>query len=185
MFEELDTSPGQEKAIRGALAELRGAFAALRPQLVETRQSLAAALTLLLEDEGVIRLSYETLEWLDRWALAWPLPMALVWWAGEPLPTYVTSLVLVIVLVLTKAWDEDKVLAVLGLDVIWLNVMAFILSAILVKEGDHVEAGDLIGRTGSSGRSTGPHLHYEVRHDGSAVDPLPFLKAGRNISRLL
>ena len=45
MFEELDTSPGQEKAIRGALGELRGAFAALRPQLVETRQSLAAALT--------------------------------------------------------------------------------------------------------------------------------------------
>jgi len=45
VFEELDTSPGQEKAIRGALAELRGAFAALRPLLVETRQSLAGALT--------------------------------------------------------------------------------------------------------------------------------------------
>lgn len=45
VFEELDTSPGQEKAIRSALGELRGTFAALRPQLVETRQSLAAALT--------------------------------------------------------------------------------------------------------------------------------------------
>jgi Spy/CpxP family protein refolding chaperone len=45
VFEELDTSPGQEKAIRGALGELRAVFAALRPQLVETRESLAAALT--------------------------------------------------------------------------------------------------------------------------------------------
>ena len=45
VFEELDTSPGQEKAIRGALADLRGAVAALRPQLVEARQSLATSLT--------------------------------------------------------------------------------------------------------------------------------------------
>jgi hypothetical protein len=45
VFEELDTSPGQEKAIRGALGELRGAFAALRPQLVGARQSLATAIT--------------------------------------------------------------------------------------------------------------------------------------------
>jgi anion transporter len=81
--------------------------------------------------------------------------MALVWWAGEPLPTYVTSLVLVIVLVLTKAWDEDKVLAVLGLDVIWLNVMAFILSAILVKT--HLAkrlALSLLSRFGRRGSTT-------------------------------
>jgi hypothetical protein len=48
---------------------------------VATALSLAAALALLLEDEGVIRLSSETLERLDRWAVAWSLPMALVWWA--------------------------------------------------------------------------------------------------------
>ena len=59
--------------------------------------------------------------------------LALIWWIGEPVPTYVTSLVLIVLLVLTDAWAEDKVLAVLGLDVIWLNVMAFVLSAILVK----------------------------------------------------
>lgn len=45
VFEELDTSPGQEKAIKSALGELRGGFDALRPQLVEARQSLSAALT--------------------------------------------------------------------------------------------------------------------------------------------
>jgi anion transporter len=59
--------------------------------------------------------------------------LALVWWIGEPLPTYVTSLVLMMLLIVSGAWEEAKVLGVLGLDVIWLNVMAFILSAILIK----------------------------------------------------
>lgn len=51
------------------------------------------------------------------------------------------------------------------------------LSAILVKPGEHVTQGQLIGRMGSTGRSTGTHLHYEVRIDGHAVNPRPFLEA--------
>nr|WP_310523408.1 M23 family metallopeptidase [Polymorphobacter sp.] len=51
------------------------------------------------------------------------------------------------------------------------------LSAILVKPGQSVKQGDLIGRMGSTGRSTGTHLHYEVRIDGRAVNPRPFLDA--------
>ena len=51
------------------------------------------------------------------------------------------------------------------------------LSAILVKPGEHVDKGQLIGRMGSTGRSTGTHLHYEVRIDGQAVNPRPFLEA--------
>lgn len=59
--------------------------------------------------------------------------IAITWWIAEPVPAYVTSLLLMVLLVFTGAWDQEKVLAVLGMDVIWLNVMAFILSAILIK----------------------------------------------------
>jgi murein DD-endopeptidase MepM/ murein hydrolase activator NlpD len=51
------------------------------------------------------------------------------------------------------------------------------LSAIVVRAGEHVAQGQLIGRMGSTGRSTGTHLHYEVRIDGQAVNPRPFLEA--------
>ncbi|MBN2059014.1 MAG: peptidoglycan DD-metalloendopeptidase family protein [Deltaproteobacteria bacterium] len=45
----------------------------------------------------------------------------------------------------------------------------------LVKPGDWVEKGASIAMVGSSGRSTGPHLHFEVRRDGKKLDPLEFL----------
>lgn len=59
------------------------------------------------------------------------------------------------------------------------------LSRIAVKEGDRIGAGGVVGESGSTGRSTGPHLHYEVRKNGEAVDPLRFLKAGKKIEELL
>ncbi|RZM11056.1 MAG: M23 family metallopeptidase [Sphingomonas sp.] len=49
------------------------------------------------------------------------------------------------------------------------------LSKILVSDGARVTRGQLIGLMGSTGRSTGSHLHYEVRIDGHAVNPIPFL----------
>lgn len=59
------------------------------------------------------------------------------------------------------------------------------MSRIDVKVGDQVEKGSELGESGSSGRSTGPHIHYEIRREGDAVDPLPFLKAGMKVRKLL
>jgi murein DD-endopeptidase MepM/ murein hydrolase activator NlpD len=52
------------------------------------------------------------------------------------------------------------------------------LSAIHVHAGQHLAAGQRLGLLGSTGRSTGPHLHYEVIVDGKPRNPQPFLKAG-------
>lgn len=55
------------------------------------------------------------------------------------------------------------------------------LSRIRVKVGQRVSQGELIGDMGNTGRSTGPHLHYEVRVNGRAVDPMSFIKAAENV----
>ena len=50
-------------------------------------------------------------------------------------------------------------------------------SALLAEVGDRVAPGDLVARVGSTGISTGPHLHFEIRVDGTPIDPLPILEA--------
>ena len=53
--------------------------------------------------------------------------------------------------------------------------MYFHLSEVLVKKGDRVGKGAILGRVGSTGRSTGPHLHWGIRMNGARVDPLSLL----------
>ena len=48
---------------------------------------------------------------------------------------------------------------------------------IYVKKGEHVDVNDVLGEVGNTGRSTGPHLHYEVLYRGVPVNPMPFMKA--------
>ena len=58
------------------------------------------------------------------------------------------------------------------------------LSRILVHSGDHVKRGQVIALMGSTGRSTGSHLHYEVRIDGHAVNPVPFLQSADYVTAM-
>jgi len=59
------------------------------------------------------------------------------------------------------------------------------LARISVRPGQRVAAGDMIGSVGSTGRSTGAHLHYETRIDGEPVDPQRFLEAGVDLAAAL
>jgi len=54
-----------------------------------------------------------------------------------------------------------------------------------LNSGDIIRIGQVIGAVGSTGRSTGPHLHYETRIDGDAVDPQKFLRAGLRLGNAL
>lgn len=53
------------------------------------------------------------------------------------------------------------------------------LKAISVSEGESIEHRGALGKLGNTGRSTGPHVHYEIRVEGEPVDPMNFLKAGK------
>jgi murein DD-endopeptidase MepM/ murein hydrolase activator NlpD len=58
------------------------------------------------------------------------------------------------------------------------------LSEVSVHVGQSIKIGQVVGKLGSTGRSTGPHLHYETRVDGDAVDPQKFLRAGTRLGNL-
>lgn len=84
-------------------------------------------------------------------------------------------------IVVTAGWDggygrEVKVQNAFGLQTLYGH-----LSQIRVQVGQRVSRGDRIGDMGSTGRSTGTHLHYEIRVGGKAVNPMTYIKAATNV----
>jgi len=63
----------------------------------------------------------------------------------------------------------------------WATLYAH-LDKIVVYEGQKVRQGDVIGALGNTGRSSGPHLHFEIRKLDGPIDPLPFLPAGEALT---
>ncbi len=59
------------------------------------------------------------------------------------------------------------------------------MSRVSVKIGQKIRSGAIVGKVGSTGRSTGPHLHYEVRHGGKAQNPARYVRAGARLKSLL
>ena len=57
------------------------------------------------------------------------------------------------------------------------EVMYAHLSKVMVKEGEKIKQGQIVAKSGNTGLSTGPHLHYGIYQKGKLVDPLPFLSA--------
>jgi murein DD-endopeptidase MepM/ murein hydrolase activator NlpD len=55
------------------------------------------------------------------------------------------------------------------------------MNSIAVKANQMVAIGQKVGTMGSTGRSTGPHLHYEVFYRGKLYDPIKFLRAGKHV----
>ncbi|MBP5855928.1 M23 family metallopeptidase [Marivibrio halodurans] len=58
------------------------------------------------------------------------------------------------------------------------------MKSIAVKKGQRVEHRETIGKLGSTGRSTGPHVHYEVQVDGEPLDPEQFIEAGKHVFKI-
>jgi murein DD-endopeptidase MepM/ murein hydrolase activator NlpD len=80
--------------------------------------------------------------------------------------------------VMAAGYDSDYGLFVLLRHPSGYETMYGHTSRLLAGEGDEVQAGQVIGLSGNSGRSTAPHLHFEVRRDGKSVDPLELVKQG-------
>jgi murein DD-endopeptidase MepM/ murein hydrolase activator NlpD len=59
------------------------------------------------------------------------------------------------------------------------------LSNVMVREGQQIKRGVVIALSGNTGRSTGPHLHYEVRHNGQPRNPAPFVQLAGRLSEFV
>jgi murein DD-endopeptidase MepM/ murein hydrolase activator NlpD len=83
--------------------------------------------------------------------------------------------------VIEAGWDSGYGRAVRIRHAFGIETLYAHMSAINVNVGEKVSRGDVIGAMGSTGRSTGTHLHYEIHVGGTPVNPMTFIKAGQNV----
>jgi murein DD-endopeptidase MepM/ murein hydrolase activator NlpD len=99
---------------------------------------------------------------------------------GAPLDTPIHAAADGVVLLAAASVDDKGKLVGYGNYVVIAHPDGFVtlyghLDSIAVKAGQVVHQGEIVGREGSTGWSTGPHVHFEVRHNGQFLDPVPFL----------
>jgi murein DD-endopeptidase MepM/ murein hydrolase activator NlpD len=99
---------------------------------------------------------------------------------GAPLDTPIHAAADGVVLLAAASVDQSGKLVGYGNYVVVAHPDGFVtlyghLDTIAVKAGQVVHQGEIIGQEGSTGWSTGPHIHFEIRHDGQFLDPAPFL----------
>lgn len=157
------------------LAALEDDLAAISPGLdsfqdmLARYQGLESALPKLWPVDGVLTspYGYRTQPFTRKWRMHTGLDLGAPW--GTPILATNDGLVVF------TGWDAGHGLAVIldhGEDV---TTRYFHAAQVLVEEGDLVEAGDVIALVGSTGMSTGPHLHFELVIGGEEVDPLEYL----------
>jgi len=100
---------------------------------------------------------------------------------AAPLDTPVHAAADGVVLLAAASVDQNGKLVGYGNYVVVAHPDGFVtlyghLDSIAVKAGQVVHQGDIVGLEGSTGWSTGPHVHFEIRHDGQFLDPAPYLK---------
>lgn len=161
--------------VEANLAALEDDLAAISPGLdsfqdmLARYQGLESALPKLWPVDGVLTspYGYRTQPFTRKWRMHTGLDLGAPW--GTPILATNDGLVVF------TGWDAGHGLAVIldhGEDV---TTRYFHAAQVLVEEGDLVEAGDVIALVGSTGMSTGPHLHFELVIGGEEVDPLEYL----------
>jgi murein DD-endopeptidase MepM/ murein hydrolase activator NlpD len=83
--------------------------------------------------------------------------------------------------VITAGWEGGYGNTVVIRHAFGIETLYAHLSSIDVRVGQRVSRGDRIGGMGTTGRSTGVHLHYEVRLGGTPVNPMTYIRAARNV----
>ncbi len=169
---------GERRAgeVEAHLAALEDDLAALSGGLETFQERLASytgfesALPKVWPLDGAVLTSpygYRIQPFTRRWKFHTGLDLGAPW--GTPILATADGLVSF------TGWDSGHGLSVIldhGQDV---TTNYFHASRVLVEEGDQVAAGDVIALVGSTGMSTGPHLHFELVVDGEKVDPLEYL----------